>query len=66
MNQLLLFQDDPTDIQNRRIEVLSGKIENIRKGQFAIIRTLEKKIKELESKLEFLEAHICKNNLFLC
>lgn len=66
MNQLLLFQDDPKDIQDRKIQSLEQKYESIRKGQHARISMLQKEIKEMKSELEFLKSHICKNNLFLC
>lgn len=60
MRQLLLFQENIEDIQERKVNQLIEKYENVRKSQFAKISGLEKRIKELEFKLNFIESYICK------
>ncbi len=65
MNQLLLFQDDDEVILKRRVENVELKYDNLRKSQHARISMLQKDIKELKLKLEFMESHICKNSLFI-
>jgi len=64
MIQLQLFElpkkQEPTN------EELLKRIETLRKGQWSTITKMKNKIDELNSKIELLEAHICKNGLFLC
>lgn len=60
MQQLLLFQDDPHIILQRKVSVMEEKYHNLRKSQHARISGLNKEVKELKSELEFLKAHICR------
>jgi polyhydroxyalkanoate synthesis regulator phasin len=63
--QLLLFEECIEEKQNRKIERLKESQDVLRKSLHAKNGVLQKKVNELERKLEFLEAHICKGNLFL-
>ena len=63
--QLLLFEESYEDKQDRRIDKIDDSVDRLRKSLHAKNNVHEKRIKLLESKLEFLEAHICKGNLFL-
>ncbi len=63
--QLLLFQDAPEYIQERKMISLEEKYEKLRKSQHARISALQKEINHLKSEVELLTAHICKNGLFL-
>lgn len=63
--QLLLFEESYEEKQDRRIDKIADSCDRLRKSLHAKDNVLEKRIKVLESKLEFLEAHICKGNLFL-
>ena len=65
MKQLLLFQDPPEIIQERKIKLLEEKYDNLRKSQHARISVLQKELKELKSELDLLKANICKKGLFL-
>lgn len=65
MQQLLLFQDAPEDIRERKIQNLEEKYDKLRKSQHARISSLQKKIDDLEHKLSILESNICKQGLFL-
>ncbi len=65
MQQLLLFEEPYEEKQERRLDDLEVRIDKVRKGQHARISMLNKEVKELKSKLDFLESHICKNGLFL-
>lgn len=62
MNQLLLWHDSENDIQKREVKKLIDKYENLRKSQYAKISSLEKKLKEVTEKLNFLESYICKGS----
>jgi polyhydroxyalkanoate synthesis regulator phasin len=63
--QLLLFQEPLEQKHERDIRKLEEKCESLRKGQHARISTLNKEVKELKNKIDFLESHICKTGLFL-
>lgn len=65
MTQLLLFEDPSDDRQEIKLNTLLEKYDKLRKSQHARITGLQKEIKDLRSELEFLKAHICKENLFL-
>jgi hypothetical protein len=65
MKQLLLFEEPPEIIQERKIESLKESHDRLRKSLHAKNGVLQKEVSELKRKLEFLEAHICKGNLFL-
>ena len=49
----------------REVERLSQQCEKVRKGQYAKLTAMTKVCNELKFELEFLKAHICKNNLYL-
>ncbi len=63
--QLLLFEESYEEKQGRRIEKTESRVDRINKSLHAKNNVLERRIRDVESKLEFLEAHICKGNLFL-
>ncbi len=63
--QLLLFEECFEEKQERKFQQLKESQERLRKSLHAKNGVLQKKVNDLESKLEFLEAHICKGNLFL-
>lgn len=63
--QLYLFEEDPKIVNERRMNTVEQKCEKIRKGQYAHITRLNKKVEDLEKELEFLKSCICKGNLFL-
>jgi hypothetical protein len=63
--QLLLFEECVEDKQNRKIDRIKESQDILRKSLYAKNGVLQKEVKELRSKIEFLEAHICKGNLFL-
>jgi len=65
MQQMLLFEESFEEKQDRRMEMLEEKYHTLRKSQHARISMLNKEIKELKAKMDFLESHICKNGLFL-
>lgn len=62
--QLLLFQDPPDEIMKRKFDNLVEKCEKRIKAQFGEIGFLKKRVKDLESEIEFLKSHICKTGLF--
>ena len=63
--QLLLFPESYEEKQERRFEKLESSQNKLRKGLYGENNLLKKEVNELKRKLEFLEAHICKGNLFL-
>ena len=63
--QLLLFEESYEEKQDRKIYHIKESQDKLRKSLHAKNGELQKKMRDLESKLEFLEAHICKGNLFL-
>ncbi len=65
VEQLLLFEESYEEKQQRTIDQLKESLDRIRKSLHAKNGELQKDVKEMKSKLEFLEAHICKGNLFL-
>ncbi len=65
MVQLLLFEEAPEEKLERKMKVLEEKYDNLRKGQYAKITSLQGQVKTLVEQLEFLQANIAKNGLFL-
>jgi hypothetical protein len=63
MQQLLLFEESPSEKITREIKAFKDKYDNLRKSQHARISGLQKKIDELELRLNLLEANICKGNV---
>ena len=63
--QLLLFQDPPEEIRERRMDLIEEKQKKVIRKQFAEINCIKKQINDLRSELEFLKSYICKENLFL-
>ena len=63
--QLLLFEEPWEEKQERKLERLKESQDILRKSLHAKNNVLQKEVRELARKLEFLEAHICKGNLFL-
>jgi polyhydroxyalkanoate synthesis regulator phasin len=63
--QLLLFEEPVEEKQHRKLNELEEKYHSLRKSQHARISMLNKEVKELKSKVDFLESHICKNGMFL-
>lgn len=63
--QLLLFEESYEEKQERKLLHLKESQERLRKSLHAKNGVLQKEVNELKRKLEFLEAHICKGNLFL-
>ncbi len=62
--QLLLFQDPPEEVMKRKMDRFIETCEKRVKGQFGKIGLLEKRVKDLECKLDLLESFICKTGLF--
>ncbi len=63
--QLLLFEESYEEKQNRKLEQLKESQDRLRKSLHAKNSVLQKEVNDLKRKIEFLEAHICKGNLFL-
>ncbi len=64
MNQLNWIPETKEESLEKEVRRLSEQCERIRKGQFAKLGAITKVCNELQCKLEILESHICKNNLF--
>lgn len=63
MLQLELFPE-PREVKiERRLDLLDGKCDSLRKGQHARISKLQAKVDFLERELELLKAHLCKGLL---
>jgi hypothetical protein len=60
--QLRLFPPTPQEILTARLNEIEAKLERQRKGQFGKIGRSEKRLTELESRLEILERGICQMN----
>ena len=64
--QLLLFEPTPEEALKKEVKVIiKQEILKYGKGQWGTIGELKKEIKDLKSKIDFLESHICKTGLFL-
>lgn len=59
MIQLDFFQKDEMTLMIEQIEKLEQSCEKVRKGQFAKLGALQKKLDDQESRLAILEKYIC-------
>lgn len=60
IEQLELFQPTPDEINAKRIEEVFERSERVRKGAFAHIGEINKRLTRIEDMLEPLIAYICK------
>ena len=63
--QLLLFEECIQEKHERKLERLKESQDMLRKSLHAKNNGLDKRVRDLESEVEFLKAHICKGILLL-
>lgn len=63
--QISLIEEPLIITQQRTIKNLEEKYDRLRKSQHARITELNRELKDLKNKMDFLEAYICKGKYLL-
>lgn len=63
--QLDFFQEPPSEVEIFRLDIkeLEALIHRVRKGTYAEIGSLKKRVLSLEERLDIIERHICKGTV---